>query len=667
MSFIWPKKYQWLQFFKILSFKEKAIFFFLLIIFFVSGSFLGKNFYLEKTKVVPSRGGKYIEGVVGFPSRINPLYAPLSEIDMALTELIFSGLLKYKKNGKLELDLAKDYKILEDGKVYEFYLKENLFWQDGKPLTADDIIFTVESIQNAETASPLRPSWIGIRVEKISPDAVRFVLKEKSAIFLENCTLKIIPKHIWKEIPPSNFLLSTAFNLDNPIGSGPFKLGGWFKDKKTGKIVSLDLFQNPHYYGKKPYLSKISFHFFENEKDLIAAFNLGEINGFAPKKIDVFKNLASGFNLYYFKLPRYFAVFLNSKNSEILKEKNVRLALNYGTNKEEILKEVFGGHGEKVVSPLFSELYGLKNVENVFPFDLEKATSLLEQSGFRLLEEEGKRIKTIKKEPTFQFKSDLTLGSEGEEVKKLQECLAKDSDVYPDGQITGYFGQKTKEAVMKFQEKYKTEILLPAGLKSASGEVKTKTREKLNQICFPTTEEKLPLKFSLITGEEEVLVKTANVLKKQWERIGFDVEIKTLDLATLERDILRKKEYEAILFGVLLKFSPDPFSLWHSSQRSELGLNLSNYNNREIDSLTETARKSQDEKEKKESLEKFQEMLLSDAPAIFLYNPYYIYLTSKDTKGIISSYSWLADSSQRFSEIESWYIKTTRVWQWKKN
>lgn len=173
--------------------------------------------------------------------------------------------------------------------------------------------------------------------------------------------------------------------------------------------------------------------------------------------------------------------------------------------------------------------------------------------------------------------------------------------MYPDGQITGYFGQKTKEAVMKFQDKYKAEILLPAGLKNPTGEVKTKTREKLNQICFPGTEEKIPLKFSLITGEEEILVKTANVLKKQWERMGFEVEIKTFDLATLERDILRRKEYEAILFGVLLKFSPDPFSLWHSSQRSELGLNLSNYNNREIDSLTETARKSQDEKEKRKA------------------------------------------------------------------
>lgn len=665
MSFSWPKKYQWFQFFKILSFKEKIIFFLFLGLLIVSGSFLGQNFYFTHTKIVPAKGGEYIEGVVGFPSRINPLYAPFSEIDMALTDLIFSGLLKYGLNGKLELDLAKEYKILEDGKVYEFYLKENLLWQDGKPLTADDVIFTVEAVQNSEVGSPLRPSWIGIKVEKISDNAVRFVLKEKSGVFLENCVLKIIPKHIWENVPPSTFLVSSELNLENPIGSGPFRLGGWFKNKKSGKIISLDLFPNPYYHGEKPYLSKISYHFFENEEDLIAAFNSKEIKGFALKNLKLLKNFSSGINLYYYKLPRYFAVFLNSKNSEILKEKNVRIALNYGTDKDALLKEIFEGIGEKVEIPLFSEFYNLTPPEITYPFDPEKAKNLLEESGFKI-NEEGKRIKTIKKEFSFQFKNDLVFGSEGEEVKKLQECLAKDREVYPDGQISGYFGQKTKEAVMKFQEKYKEEILIPLGLKSPTGEVKAKTREKLNQICFPTIEEKVPLKISLVTGEEEILVKTAEALKKQWEKLGMEVEIKTFDLATLEREILRKKDYEALLFGALLKSLPDPFPFWHSSQRGELGLNLSNYNNKEIDSLLEIARKTQNEKERNESLEKFQETLLSDAPAIFLYNPYYIYITSNEIQGIPPSYSWIVTPSQRFSEIEYWFIKTKRVWQWEK-
>jgi ABC-type transport system substrate-binding protein len=657
MNFKFPKRYQWLQFFKILSLKEKVLFFLFLFIFISSGIFLSIDFYLKNTKIVPAKGGVFVEGVIGYPALINPLFAPLSEVDMALTELIFSGLLKYNLDGKLEPDLAKEYQILEDGKVFEFKLKENLFWQDGKPLTADDVVFTVETIKNPQVASPLRPAWLGVEVEKVSDQVVRFKLKESSNIFLENCTLKIIPKHIFENFPPQN--LKIANNL-NPVGSGPYKFAGASQDKE-GKIVSIDLIENPFYYGKKPFIPAISFHFFEKPENLISAFNQGEIKAFSLSPTQTF-NLPLNSRLIYFRFPRYFAVFLNSKNSEVLAEENVRKALNYGTNKDEIIQKILFGKGEKVDLPLFSEIYNLKLPENLPKFDPEKAKELLKEAGFSL-DENGKMVKIEKKEPVFQFKSDLRVGSQGKEVEELQKCLAKDPEIYPQGEVTGYFGQKTKEAVIKFQEKYRQDILEPVGLKKGTGEVKEKTREKLNEICFEKIEKKIPLKFTLVTGDEEILKKTAQILKEQWEKIGFEIEIKTYDLATLEREILRKKDYDALLFGILLKFSPDPFPFWHSSQRGELGLNLANYNNRDVDKLLEEIRKTQSESERKEKLEKFQEILISDSPAIFLFNPYYVYVVSSEIQGLPKNNIFLADSSKRFLNIQDWYLKTKRAWK----
>jgi ABC-type transport system substrate-binding protein len=657
MNFKFPKRYQWLQFFKILSLKEKVLFFLFLFIFISSGIFLSIDFYLKNTKIVPAKGGVFVEGVIGYPALINPLFAPLSEVDMALTELIFSGLLKYNLDGKLEPDLAKEYQILEDGKVFEFKLKENLFWQDGKPLTADDVVFTVETIKNPQVASPLRPAWLGVEVEKVSDQVVRFKLKESSNIFLENCTLKIIPKHIFENFPPQN--LKIANNL-NPVGSGPYKFAGASQDKE-GKIVSIDLIENPFYYGKKPFIPAISFHFFEKPENLISAFNQGEIKAFSLSPTQTF-NLPLNSHLIYFRFPRYFAVFLNSKNSEVLAEENVRKALNYGTNKDEIIQKILFGKGEKVDLPLFSEIYNLKLPENLPKFDPEKAKELLKEAGFSL-DENGKMVKIEKKEPVFQFKSDLRVGSQGKEVEELQKCLAKDPEIYPQGEVTGYFGQKTKEAVIKFQEKYRQDILEPVGLKKGTGEVKEKTREKLNEICFEKIEKKIPLKFTLVTGDEEILKKTAQILKEQWEKIGFEIEIKTYDLATLEREILRKKDYDALLFGILLKFSPDPFPFWHSSQRGELGLNLANYNNRDVDKLLEEIRKTQSESERKEKLEKFQEILISDSPAIFLFNPYYVYVVSSEIQGLPKNNIFLADSSKRFLNIQDWYLKTKRAWK----
>ena len=650
-----PQISQWIYLFKVLNKKEKIIFLFFLILMLTSGIYLINFYYSKYTKIFPTKGGKYVEGIVGRPMYINPLFSFFSEVDAVLVELTFSGLLKYGENGKLEKDLVKDYQILEDGKVFEFELKENIFWQDGKPITADDVIFTIESIKNPAVKSPLRVSWIGVEAEKVSETKVRFKLKEPSAIFLENCTVKIIPKHIWEKIEPENFMFS-SFNL-NPVGSGPYKVAGVFLNKE-GNITSLDLIENSYYHGKKPYIPKISFRFFSKEDEIISAFNSGLIDGFSVNNPKILQKISLPFNLYTFKSPKYFAIFLNQKVNTIFEEKKVREALNYATDREELVKEVLLNQGEVVFSPFPLDPYNTKNPKKEMDFDPQKAIFLLEEAKF-LLQEDGKRMKIVKKEPTFQIKNDLFFGAKGREVEELQKCLAKDPEIWPEGEITGYFGKKTREAVMKFQQKYKEELLLPFGLKEPTGKVTGETKKKLNEICFPSEEEKIPLSFVLLTGDDEILRKTAEILKKQWEKVGFSVEIKSVDLATLKRESFRKKDYEALLFGISFRFIPDPFAFWHSSQKGELGLNLANYSNREADKLLEEIRKDFDENQRKARLEEFQEILLEDLPTIFLFSENEIFVTSRKIKGIKDNV-WILDSSKRFTQVENWFTKTKR-------
>jgi len=653
----WPSKPQWRQFFKILNKKEKVIFSSLLFLFFSSFLILAINFYFKNTEIKPAEGGIYIEGVVGFPRWINPLYAPSNDVDRDLTELIFSGLLKYDLNGKIVLDLARDYKILENGKIYEFYLKENLFWSDGKPLTADDVIFTIKSIQDPNAKSPLRGSWVGVKVEKISDLEIRFELKNESSVFLENCTLKIIPKHIWENISPQNFPLALYNNL-KPVGSGLYQLKNLFQDKE-GKINSLTLVRNPYYFGKFPYLNEISFRFFEKEEELIKNYRQGEIKGFTLTSLTNFTDSA---NLYSLILPRYFAIFFNSGNSKVLSEKEVREALNYGTNKEEIINNILEGRGKIVDSPLLPDIYGFNPPSKVYEYNLEKANDILEKAGF-LKNETGIREKIVKKVIPFQFKSNLTFGSRGQEVEELQKCLAKDKEIYPEGLVSGYFGNTTKEAVIRFQEKYKEDILKPYELEKGTGEVKGKTREKLNEICFPIAEEKVLLKFSLATPNQPQLIEAANLLKKQWQALGVELEIKTFEIQNLAatEEVIRQRNYSSLLFGEVLGAIPDPFPFWHSSQKNDPGLNLASYENKECDKLLEEARKNLNEAERKEKLEKFQDILIEDAPVVFLYNPDYLYLVSKEIKGV--NVKIIADPSKRFTDIEHWYIKIKRVWK----
>ena len=216
-----PNKHQWAQFFRVLSKKEKIIFSVFFIVFLTSFILLFTNLYFQKTKVVPARGGTYIEGVIGQPRYINPVYAN-SDIDRDLIQLVFSGLMKYNKNLEIVPDLVQSYEISPDKKIYTFYLKENLTWQDKESLTAEDVIYTIKLIQDSAYNSPLRKNWVGVKVEKLGELTVQFTLQQPYASFLENCTVKILPKHIWQDIDPENFGLE-IYNL-KPIGSGPYKV-----------------------------------------------------------------------------------------------------------------------------------------------------------------------------------------------------------------------------------------------------------------------------------------------------------------------------------------------------------------------------------------------------------------------------------------------------------
>jgi len=651
---LYPSKAQWKQFFKVLNKKEKTTFSVFLALAIISFSFLTINFYLQHTQVKPALGGAYSEGLVGQPRFLNPIYAQTNDVDRDLVELLFSGLMRYAPDGQLVPQLAKEYNISEDGQIYEFTLKDNLVWHDKKSLTADDVLFTIKTIQNPDFKSPLRVSWSGIEVSKISDTTIRFELQKPSSIFLEHCTVKIIPEHVWQSVSPENFPL----NLRNlkPIGSGPYKLER-LEQNTQGKTEFLILTRHSEYFEPGPYIPKITFYFFDNQPDLIKSYLNGKIKGFSlfsPKDLPKFD---LGLEMYSFSLPRYFALFFNPEESKVLEEDEVKQALNYAIDKQAIVEELLMGHGKIVSSPVMPEIYNLQQPLEGYPFNQEKAKKILDEAGFEQ-DENGYRTKYTKKSTSFQFKSNLQLKSQGTEVRELQKCLAQFPDVYPEGDVTGYFGSLTKAAVINFQEKYASEVLAPYGLTQGTGQVKKSTRAKLNELCN-TKEETLELKFSLATVDQPLLTQTASLVKNQLKELGIEISVEAFDASTLEREIIKERDYQILLFGEVLGSIPDPFPFWHSSQKKDPGLNLSLYENKKADELLEEIRQTFDQEVKKEKLEQFQELLIKDSPAVFLYNPNYLYLVASDIKGITGE--MITDPSKRLSDMENWYIKTKRV------
>lgn len=634
---------------------------------------LGLNYYFSHTEIKPAGGGIFREGVIGQPRFINPLYLSDNDIDRDLVELLFSGITKYNSQGEVVNDLAEKIEIEEQGKVYKIFLKEDVYWHDGEPLTSDDVVFTVNLIQNPEYKSSQSIEWLGIFSEKISDTIVQFRLQKPYAGFRTTLTEKIIPEHIFKDIPPKNlpWALSSKDYLEQYlIGSGPFKFKTLSQNNGSGYIESLSLEKNKEYFGQTPYLSEISFYFFEDETTLKEAALQGNLDGFLVSECKEICDLPSkNFNTLDLQLPRYFAVFFNQeppkKQSDVLTAQDVRKALIMAVDKEAILSLAVSGKGIIVNSPILPDFYAFNQPEEILPNDKEAAAVLLDQAGFKYIDDSSIRKKVVSQESSYTFTQNLQTGSQGEEVTKLQECLANTdivgSAVYPGGKITGYFGQETEQGVINFQEKYQEDVLAPFGLTSGTGQVKGKTREKLNEICFPQKEEFTPLAFTLVTTDKPLFDDIAGILQEQWQAIGADVTIEKIPISEMETAVIKPRDYQAMLFGEVLASIPDPFPFWHSSQKESPGLNITCYDNETVDELLEIARETSDGNLRREKLESFQNILLEEAPALFLLRPNLTYYFSKKVKN--QSVEKITEPAKRFSDIENWYIRTRRLWQ----
>ncbi len=647
-------KHFWKKFIKKFSRTEKI----LLVAFFAIGlsSVLFLSLVHSPASNIPSRGGTYREGIIGQPAFINPLYSVLNDPDRDLVSLIFSGLMKYNQNGDIVPDLAQSYKISDNGKVYEFTLKDNLFWQDGQPLTADDVVFTIKTIQNPACQSPLRASWFNIRVEKVSDQKVRFVLGQAYPNFLETATTKIIPQHIWEKTPAKSLALATASPYLT-IGSGPFQFENI--QNNHGQVESLQLKANPYYYFRHhPYLSHVTFYFFPNQEELAKAAQLGKIDGLMLSPATTFQN-KSKFKLYKLEVPQYFAVFFNPDQSNLLAQTSIRKALSYGINKKEIVNTIFHGEAIPVESPLLPKFYhDVSSPNNAYAYNPSQAEEIFNNLSFIKVKDSPFRAKTILEKTLPIFKSRLEKGSRGEEVRSLQKCLSKFPDLYPSQKITGYFGNETKAAVIHFQEKYYQDILKPWGFKKGTGLVSKTTRQKLNEVCStPKPAKTLPLEFTLTTVDQPQMKAVANLLKKQWEKIGVKVNLQFKPTSVLESEIINPRDYQALLFGETLSMQLDLFPFWDSSRRMSPGLNLALYHNSEADKLLESVRQETDPALKQKDYQKLQSIILNDAPAVFLYRPLSLYYLSPKIK-MGSPITKIAESSQRFASIVNWYIKT---------
>lgn len=190
-----------------------------------------------------------------------------------------------------------------------------------------------------------------------------------------------------------------------------------------------------------------------------------------------------------------------------------------------------------------------------------------------------------------------------------------------------------------------------------AGDVKTYSYdpEKAKELL---ADKKLSLRLTTPTWSE--LTNVANLLKEQWAKIGVELTIEVLPTQELQQ-VIKERGYQMLLFGEALNIDPDPFSLWHSSQKRDPGQNLALYDNKTADGLLEKARQTLNPLERIKLYQDFQKLVIEDVPAVLLYNPLYIYAQSNSIKGFNNRI--ISMPSDRFSDVEKWHIDSKRSWE----
>lgn len=336
------------------------------------------------SREAPASGGAFTEGVVDKVATLNPLFAT-TDSENALSRLLYPGLLAYDDSGHLVGSLAKNWRT-HDGRTWSVDLRDNVLWSDGKSLTADDVVFTVDAMKNPALGSPTLSSWSAISARKTGRFSLEFSLPQALSSFPSSLIFGVLPAHVLSGKNLTAIRDYAGANLSNLVSSGPFVFAS--HTELPGGQGEWAFAQNPRFYGGKVQLNSFSLHTFSDRASMIKALNSGAISaaaGLGPRDKTIAKisraPLDSG----------VFAIFNTS--SDAVRETDFRAALRLGLDRTAVTK-ASDANASPLETPIargiFSSVDAMKQPET----DQKSAKNQLDALGWKLNARTGWREKS---------------------------------------------------------------------------------------------------------------------------------------------------------------------------------------------------------------------------------------------------------------------------------
>ena len=339
----------------------------------IAQAFWFANSYAENTFV---SGGSYIEATIGRVNSMNPLFATTTS-ERVLSRLMFATLTAADYSGHPGVGLADNIIANEDGKIWKVHLRDNLKWSDGEPLTTDDVMFTVELIQNPAVTTIYGSNLNNVKASIDEAGEIVFELPSAYADFPVALQIPIVPKHELEDAELKT-LIEDDFSL-TPVTSGAFSYNARQKTSSSDEEV-IYLSANPYYYLDKPLLNSFAIHVYEDKTDVITAVNSGAVTATAELSgIDADKVTSGSFYRRESKLAAGVFMFLNTTTGP-LKNSELRRAIRQGLDLNAIRAQAPGV--EALDYPMLETQIKLKNYPAIPEYNSNSAIErIAEQSG----------------------------------------------------------------------------------------------------------------------------------------------------------------------------------------------------------------------------------------------------------------------------------------------
>ena len=694
--------------------------------FLIAFLILTRKFHAENTVIVPTTGGTYIEGSVGDMLPLNPWFTVANDVNRDIVSLVLPGLLKYDPKTKtIEDDLAT-LLVSNEGKHYTVKLKEGLTWHDHTeqsphPVTADDVLFTFQTIQDADFPNKiLQQNFIGVDIQKVDNRTVLFRLNDPYSFFASNLTLGLLPARSFEGVPIAKLEQALDFGF-GPVGAGPYKFKSLVPTELSTEIT-LERYERPIEPDFR--LEQIIFRIFPDYATLLSDIrNLDGVR-LVPKNDSGDHMIPRRFVAMQYSLPQYVALFFNMDHSTLEDEK-LRLGLQLGTDKQSLVDAIDeslivdtplleldlsdwryhydpdAAQGsffesdwhlpEKVRLQRLLEMHEANSVGplQIAPIVLLDTGAILTITGSLADAEVGSTLNGLPIEqhptqtgawisglPSHGGTGSLNLGIN---LVRLLDEDEKPIDSFYVWRTTSNKAYKAasveQDLVDQFIASRSDDVLeedriTVQNLYLEKGMLRKRLSTDPQDIRVNDVGDKLSL--TLLTSPSPAHYRTiAENVRDQWEKLGVHVGVLIPETRQEFEEKLLAREYDMLLFGQSLLDNLDSYPYWHSSGIQKLtdskfdlridAYNLSQYASIAADGLLEVIRQTGDDRERQDALGELQETLKNDVPAIFLYSPLYAFAFHENVKGV--ELGSLSLHSDRFNTLHNWYLKEERIFK----